>query len=741
MKRISTLFILTLLALTTQAVTVTISVLKQPTCTYADGRLGANPSGGVGPYTYAWSNGETTPTIEGLLPGAYSVTVTDFNLEQASANVTLNAGDYGFVNWQSGDLFNWGNGLCMNSTTIGFDTAGLELLGPPPFFIGGVQLDTQWLEEYPGGPTFPILARPLFNPIYGQTNVFTFTDGNGCQGTYHAQIGWPVQWPTLSTAGIQGACDGTTSGSITLSSTGEGHQQFVQATIEPPLSSNPSYSTGGAPSTIIITGLAAGSYTLTQFMSMTSFLPSSGCNDTFNFTIPSLGPDCGVVSGTAYVDNNQDCTPSGGEPYIPGTIVEIQPGPYYLLTDAQGRYEQVLPLGSYTVEQQSATFQEHCTGAPIAFTISSGTPIVTADLPDTSLVGMDAMVAITSSTARPGFHFNYALRVANLTPTSTGAVTVTLAIDPTLQYIGASPAPSNVNGNLLTWNQSSMGAWLERNFSISTMVPPDINLLGTQLLSTATLSTVNTDGDLTNNAATNLRTITGAYDPNDKLAYSSMGSTEMWLIGEDEWIDYTIRFQNTGTDTAFTVIVADTLPITLDPGTIQWGASSHVSTRALIGQGIVRFTFANILLPDSNVNEPRSHGFVSFRIRPHLPLLPGTTIENTANIYFDFNDAVITEPSVLVAEFSTEVGTTVAKAAGVYPNPAVDRIISSCPECGSVPHSVTIQTVDGKVVLRTVLSSGSQGIDISVLANGAYLLHAIGTKGSSVTSFIKQSSR
>jgi hypothetical protein len=61
----------------------------------------------------------------------------------------------------------------------------------------------------------------------------------------------------------------------------------------------------------------------------------------------------------------------------------------------------------------------------------------------------------------------------------------------------------------------------------------------------------------------------------------------------------------------------------------------------------MKFYFPNILLPDSNINEPRSHGFVGFRIRPHLPLLPGDEITNIANIYFDFNPPVITEPSVL----------------------------------------------------------------------------------------------
>src|SRR5690606_8518432 len=103
-----------------------------------------------------------------------------------------------------------------------------------------------------------------------------------------------------------------------------------------------------------------------------------------------------------------------------------------------------------------------------------------------------------------------------------------------------------------------------------------------------------------------------------------------------EWIDYTIRFQNTGTDTAFNVLITDTLPAYLDPGSFVVGAASHNFTWELRDAGTLKFSFPDILLPDSNANEAASHGFVSFRIKPREPVLPGTMIENFANIYFDF---------------------------------------------------------------------------------------------------------
>ena len=44
-----------------------------------DGTATANPNGGTSPFTYLWSNNETTQTIDNLSPGTYTVTVTDDN--------------------------------------------------------------------------------------------------------------------------------------------------------------------------------------------------------------------------------------------------------------------------------------------------------------------------------------------------------------------------------------------------------------------------------------------------------------------------------------------------------------------------------------------------------------------------------------------------------------------------------------------------------------------------------------
>jgi len=56
----------------------------------SNGSIALTPSGGVTPYSYSWSNGETTQNITNLTEGSYSVTVTDTNNCQITGSVDVN---------------------------------------------------------------------------------------------------------------------------------------------------------------------------------------------------------------------------------------------------------------------------------------------------------------------------------------------------------------------------------------------------------------------------------------------------------------------------------------------------------------------------------------------------------------------------------------------------------------------------------------------------------------------------
>lgn len=73
------------------APTISISsTVKDATCGSADGSITVNPTGGATPYTYVWSNGQTTATATNLVAGSYTVTVSDANGCSVSSTITVN---------------------------------------------------------------------------------------------------------------------------------------------------------------------------------------------------------------------------------------------------------------------------------------------------------------------------------------------------------------------------------------------------------------------------------------------------------------------------------------------------------------------------------------------------------------------------------------------------------------------------------------------------------------------------
>lgn len=136
--------------------------------------------------------------------------------------------------------------------------------------------------------------------------------------------------------------------------------------------------------------------------------------------------------------------------------------------------------------------------------------------------------------------------------------------------------------------------------------------------------------------------VKGPFGSNIKTAIPQ-GLGESHLIEKDWRIDYTIEFQNTGTDAARNVYLRDTLSPFLDLSTFKFKGASHPVNVQLLPNRELHFIFSNINLPDSTTNEPGSHGFVTFSIVPNENTLPLSLIKNRAGIYFDFNEPVITD--------------------------------------------------------------------------------------------------
>jgi uncharacterized repeat protein (TIGR01451 family) len=137
-------------------------------------------------------------------------------------------------------------------------------------------------------------------------------------------------------------------------------------------------------------------------------------------------------------------------------------------------------------------------------------------------------------------------------------------------------------------------------------------------------------------------TLTCAYDPNDKAGFPAGWSDAHYVLAGDT-IEYRIRFQNTGNAPATDVIVRDTLDSSLDASSFEWLGASHDMTYAYYAENrAMEFRFMGIMLPDSVNNEPESHGWIRYRMVVRANAQHDEFVENTAHIYFDNNEAVVT---------------------------------------------------------------------------------------------------
>lgn len=131
--------------------------------------------------------------------------------------------------------------------------------------------------------------------------------------------------------------------------------------------------------------------------------------------------------------------------------------------------------------------------------------------------------------------------------------------------------------------------------------------------------------------------VRNSFDPNAKSVQPVNGT----FTSVNQYLNYRIDFQNTGNDTAFKVVVEDETNNQFDYTSVRLTSASHPYTFSIDGSKLV-WTFDPIALPDSNVNESMSHGFVEFSIRPRIGYQIGNNISNGAHINFDSNPPVFT---------------------------------------------------------------------------------------------------
>ena len=705
-----------------------LAVLGQVTdsnCGEENGSIDLFITGGVQPYSFVWSTGNTLEDLTDLAPGQYSVTVTDNNGCSVTELFTVNS--LGFV---EATIVQTGSFLC-----DGFVTLSLQ-------YEGELELGVIWYE---------------FDVQIGTGPSLIVEDD--APGTYTAAFA-PIDNP---------ACTGNQS--VVVHST---RSQF-QITVAPGLPCAPmvlgppnglyyNYEWTGPDGQVIetpdlsVVAFIQGWYTL----SATDITGECPVADSI-FITP---PNCNFVGGSLRLDEG-NCLAGEDEIPIPNARIRLLPidgNPaevQFAYTDFSGNWSTSVPYGSYAVQFQpyvDGLYQDCAPPFEVTITPSGPTPFVELLVTAVELcprINVDLAIPFL----RRCFDSNIYVQYCNEGTDPAIDASITVELDEFLIFQSSNPAPTEVDGTTLTyavgdldpfacgqiqirvltscdavlgqshcvevvvspndpcptpsdeWNGAIVNvrpvcndddepAFIIENTGFGNMSVPlqyiivedgvilmpelvtvDPLAIGQEIvldlpgngasywiqtnqeplspgasMPTAFLENCSFDGD--GNFSTGFanqffdgddlpwyeqRCIAniGAYDPNDKQAIP-IGYGSPHYIEPETPIEYTIRFQNTGTDTAFNVYILDEISPLLDPESLRMGASSHEYRASIDSNRTLDIRFDNIMLPDSNIDLAGSQGFVQFTIAPYPDLPLPSLIENRAGIYFDFNEPVIT---------------------------------------------------------------------------------------------------
>lgn len=432
--------------------------------------------------------------------------------------------------------------------------------------------------------------------------------------------------------------------------------------------------------------------------------------------ITVLGPS--YIYADVFFDANANGMRDEGEPDFaeatvsytkndgPATQLYAQDGTFYVETSSGGYYG--LECSVFDPERYSVTVPQ------IDYIPTPSEPVGKL-FAVTAVPFTDAGIRlIGTEPTRPGFPSTFTVSVRNYGTEAIPAGMLTFTKDPALGAATALPSGASETATGFTYAFGPLPALGHIDLEVTYTLPviPDVSL-GDWLHFSASLTGVAQDDVASNNQAQLNKEVVGSYDPND-ITEAHGPKIAMADFTADDYLYYTIRFENTGTFPAEFVRIESTLDPKLDPSTLRMIAASH-SCQLQRNGDMLEWKFDDINLAPSVPDTETGKGYAVYAIKAQPGITVGDIIAAQADIFFDYNPPVVTET------FYTEfVDTLSAQDAGqaifrVWPNPVSDVLRVQ----GSIAV-VTLTLTDASG--RTVAAADQDTLDVRNLGAGVYVL-------------------
>lgn len=687
--------------------------IDQPTCLQNDGSVTAYGSGGVAPYTYLYNTGETTQTISNLGEGGYFVLVTDANGCISSANASIYPQSpisvtYDVVPPLCGEsngsielhveggsspyTVNWGTypetGLSISDLPAGnyhytvTDSEGCVQTGYVHLYSDGVYADiisgnatcpedNGWLGmiSYSNNPPVEYIwsngeTGNMIDSLSPGYYTCTVSDAAGCTLLKSKMINEisPIE---LNYSSVPASCPYTADGSLTaVSSGGTAPYSFEWADGQ----------TGAT-----VNNLLPGHYSV-------NVIDSNGCSKYrfINLGNSSASDGCYcTITGTAFEDLNDNCIFDAGE--NPITNIRINCPPYgSIFTDSNGEYSFLLPTGDYTLSETILGYYplESCQPQSYNISVTAGSGcVMTYNFAHSVNPIHDVQTHIMSMTeAVPGYNYIQEVLIKNAGTVAETNIQFGYAHDGQLLFESASePLISQENALVYPdWYgiteffpvlEPGESKYIYFTYQVPVNIPLETNIFFTDTVSyEPPMIGWQNDYSPWNNVVNYLTYTVGSFDPNNKEVYPKGVGANGFISNSDSILTYTVNFENTGSYFARKIVICDTLDTDLDSNSLQPISSTHDCVTRITDDGVVSFTFDDIYLPYQGFGR---YGSVTYSVKQKQDLVLGTEITNSAAIYFDYNEPVITNTVLNTIRWPESVTQTgIFNLYNIYPNPA-----------------------------------------------------------------------
>lgn len=691
-------------------------------CTAATGSASVSISGGTAPYSVAWS---TLPVMTGtaisnVSPGNYYFTITDAAGCKQSGGVAVAPVSTINVGLVAPSI------IC--PATTGNVTMNVSGTNPPFTYAWNTGATTSSITGVPVGGY-----------------QCTVTDAVGCAVTKYASLS-RTSSISLGISSTPASCLYAADGSAYANATG-GTSPYV-------------YNWSNTQTGQTATGLTTGYYYVTV-------TDANGCTSNYNspnqvfvgYNAANNSCYC-TIGGTVYNDANGNCSQDAGENGIPNVMIHCN-GYGYAFTNANGDYSFKVPTGTYTLtEMLNPNYSlAACQSNNQAVSVTAATNCTTAVNFANTVVPIHDLHIITTgySAAVPGNTYYQRIIVQNDGTVNETGVQLGYTHDGQLNYGSSSSLPlvQQNAGTYPNWYSITSGfTALLPGSATTTMldyqVPTNIPI-NTQVsffdtvAHAAPIGTVwLTDQTPWNNVNTYQATIVSSYDPNFKEVSPKGQGPAGTIMQTDSVLNYVIHFQNEGTYFAQNIFMLDTLDSDVDWTSVKPGYSDHHYTAVVSENGVLRFDFKNINLPwKSNYGDVLSSGMVSYSVKLKKNLAAGTQIKNTAAIYFDYNEPVITNTTLNTISLALSVKESeglMNDQVELYPNPAQLSYTIKLAVSHKVSGSLIVTDINGRELLNKAitLQEGENTIQesASYLSNGIYFVKLSSNEGNVVKKLI-----